>query len=132
MMKDNALISIGGNDKTNMVWTTSFGDESHPGRNMLFFDKKVVDGEEEEEELDEDYDLGLDVVDVKPIRDKYSNDRQSTKDSFSNSFADPKEGTQITEGLGGGAFDGGFQFEMEEVQAGEEFGAVKPWIGQIT
>jgi len=107
MMEDNLVISTGGNDKTNIIWSTDFGTGNIEGN--AEFDNNNTEGQKE-------------FSDVKNLRrkdknevDKYGNKivKKNYDDEDDPSQRDPS------------------QFREEIVEGGDEFVAVKPWKNAI-
>ena len=102
---DRFLVSTGGNDKCVFVWKSDFAEEEE--KKEEDFESDASGGEEEEEELDVGY---------------------STRPTFSKPR---REKTQVEEKKGPEELDDEGLFVMDEVGEGDEFMAVKPWIGQM-
>lgn len=125
MMNDNVLVSTGGNDKVNIVWTTDFGGE-HDLKSSLFEGGQAA-------QIEDDFGFAM----PKKLRNKYGDEGGEVVDTFSSA----KESTVFHQ-LGQGsalfgsnpnasAFEGFQGFQVEEVNEGDEFMAVKPWKGAI-
>lgn len=111
MMKDTVLVSTGGNDKVNIVWTTSFGNDTA----FLSSVQGIGNSKEMTEELEEE-NFDEFVVHKKLDKDKYG------------------KGTQNNRQMSASNDDGGENgnvFAEEVVEEGTEFMAVKPWLGAI-
>eukprot|EP01017_Pseudomicrothorax_dubius_P042573 TRINITY_DN6973_c0_g1_i5.p1 TRINITY_DN6973_c0_g1~~TRINITY_DN6973_c0_g1_i5.p1 ORF type:complete len:396 (-),score=106.64 TRINITY_DN6973_c0_g1_i5:60-1247(-) len=94
---DSFLISVGGNDKSVLVWETDFGTGSQEAEE----EKK----EGEDEEIDEEF------VQRKKVKKKNVTD---VKGNISTKKVDEDS-----------------LFEVEDTKHGDEFMAVKPWLGAI-
>lgn len=99
------MISTGGNDKCVLVWDTDFGTGGEEGG-------AAVEEENNVEEEHEYEDNCTDYVERKTKKDKYGR-------------PPPEEQPQHVEEEAGGFF------QVEAVEAGDEFLAVKPWLGAI-
>ena len=117
MMSDNFLVSVGGNDKTSIIWTTDFGSENKKLNNAR--QALQLKSKENEKESWEDED---EFVQKKSLRHKYADDfeREGYTTNAQNAQQDTEEDKENM-GL----------FAEEEVDAGDEFMAVKPWLGAI-
>lgn len=113
MMNDNFLVSVGGNDKTSIVWTTDFGT-SHKKLESSRQPLALKDGNREEWEDEDDF------VHKKSLRHKYADDFE--KEGYTTQAKGPVE-PEDKENAG--------LFAEEEVEAGDEFMAVKPWMGAL-
>jgi WD40 repeat protein/Ca2+-binding EF-hand superfamily protein len=109
MLNDSLLISIGGNDKAVIVWTTSFG--SDPVINKLIKQKENIGSHTDLIDKDENNDLMEVAVKPKLEKNKYGKNDHSSKINAS----EPEDKAL---------------FEEEETQ-GTEFMAIKPWLGAI-
>ena len=101
---DNMLVSIGGNDKTVLVWTTDFGGENPIKAKLL-----GSQGSHEDEELDENEILGIFKSDEAVKGDQSAPPGLET----------PKADTNLG------------MFQEEEMGEGDQFMAVLPWLGAI-
>ena len=100
------MISTGGNDKCVLVWDTDFGTGGEEGAAAEVEEDNNVEEEHEWEDTCTDY------VERKTKKDKYGR-------------PPAEEATQPVEEEAGGFF------QVETVEAGDEFLAVKPWLGAI-
>jgi WD40 repeat protein/Ca2+-binding EF-hand superfamily protein len=103
MLKDSVLVSTGGNDKVNIIWTTSFG-----------LDNTITSQKGATNESTED-DFGEYTVHKKLDKDKYGKGKE----------------TQVQVMAEEANEDNGNPFAEEVVDEGTEFMAVKPWLGAI-
>lgn len=103
MLNDNLVVSTGGNDKTNILWKTDFGGESE------FIG---LAPELEDEEFNDTPQLKTD---------------DGTTDKYGYSIEQPADAIQEEEPNPAG----GMIFTVEEDLGGDEFMAVKPWLGAI-
>jgi len=106
---DARVISTGGNDKCVLIWETDFGT-GDPGEGDLNLEVDEIAGGDEA--------MPSDIVQRKAKKDKYG--RGKTTKVQDEDIEEP-EANQ-----GGDNF-----FQVEEVDGGDEFLAVKPWIGQM-
>lgn len=102
---DSRMISTGGNDKCILVWDTDFGAGDEEGGAAEAEEENNVEEEQEFEDNANDY------VERKTKKDKYG--RPPVEE-------EPKHEEE----------EGGL-FEIEHAEAGDEFMAVKPWLGAI-
>lgn len=112
MLNDNFLVSVGGNDKTSIVWKTDFGGEH----------KKMTNGRlplEQKSHSNQDWEDEDEFVHKKSLRHKYAEDFE--KQGYTAQPQAPIEEDKENTGL----------FVEEEVDVGDEFMAVKPWLGAI-
>ena len=106
---------------------------------MLYGVSENIDEQEDNGDWNEDELADLGLVDRKRIVDKYAEDRDDDFMNLESTMEEPGLQHMSTVGNsqlfnpleGGDDLANGFQFEMEEVAVGEEFLAVKPWVGQI-
>ena len=101
-LNDNCLVSIGGSDKSIIIWATDFG-EKHPQRED-FFRGMNIDFEKIEK---------LKPLKAKPVLDKQGNPILNNVKS--------KALVEFEE----------TGFMLEEVDDGDEFAVIKPWTGVI-
>jgi len=106
MLADNYLVSTGGNDKTNIIWKTDFGQS--------------CDLVEQVSEEDDEFDDKPQLREVNPETDKYGKKLDLP--------ANPMLASQTSNITN---FGGDSLFEVEEDMGGDEFMAVKPWLGAI-
>lgn len=107
---DARCISTGGNDKCVLVWDTDFGSGAEAGDNAGELEDEQNAPEEEFQDDDSQY------IHRKTKKDKYDRPSQEMTKS---GMEDPAE-------------DGGMGFfQVEKVEGGDEFLAVKPWLGAI-
>lgn len=114
MMDDNFLITTGGNDKTSIIWRTDFGT----GNKKMIRQKSGVKAEEKSS-AGEEWDDEDEFVTRKTIRHKFAD--EIAQKGYSSVRETGEEEEEESGGL----------FEEEEVEAGDEFMAVKPWLGAI-
>lgn len=114
MMNDNFLVSVGGNDKTSIIWKTDFGGNhkklEHSRQPLELKSKPNQDWEDEEE-----------FVHKKSLRHKYADEFE--QQGYTTQIDKPKQNVEDKENTG--------LFVEEEVDVGDEFMAVKPWLGAI-
>ena len=108
---DARCISTGGNDKCILVWDTDFGSGADAGENAGELEEEQVAPEQEFEDDESQY------IRRRWRRDKYNRPSQE----MSKSRID-----EPVEEEGGMAF-----FQVEKIEGGDEFLAVKPWLGAI-
>lgn len=106
---DARCISTGGNDKCVLVWDTDFGSGAEAGDNAGELEEEEQNEVEQEFEDDEN-----EYIQKKTKRDKYG---RETKDNHV-AADEPAEDT-------------GDLFQVERLEGGDEFLAVKPWLGAI-
>ena len=103
------MISTGGNDKCVLVWDTDFGTGGEAGSAVKDVEEEVYQANDQGYEDEENQ-----SVQKKSKKDKYERGKREEPVN-----ADGDEAT-----------DGDF-FQVEKVEGGDEFLAVKPWLGAI-
>lgn len=104
---DNYLITVGGNDKTVICWATDFGKDT----------KEEDDDDEEPEAYHEDDD------EMEIARDEFDDDVGAVKSRVHEQKQKQKKAAPPPDEMG--------LFEEEDAGGGDEFMAVKPWMGQM-